>query len=1161
MSDRLFDPDTGVVLNQSESPQEPRPSRPPAPDQDHRDRIRLALNETLFVEAGAGSGKTSSLVGRIVELLRPPSGVPLRNIAAITFTEKAAAELRDRVRSELESRLAKDDLDEADRIAYAEAVDDLDGAAISTLHAFAQRVLSEHPVEAGLPPSIEVLDEISSQVAFDERWREFRDQLLDDPQFERSLLLAFSARVKIDHLRALAYAFNNNWDLLASRVPEVAAPGPVRVKEIIDRMRAVLGRRDECHAPDDTMLACLDALERFCERLERAPDDIDGVALLTQALNSTIIPKVGNKGRKDNWDDIVGLRADHKEMLELIAQVQGDAIDAVIKHLATAIRDFTLAATDLRRRTGRLEFHDLLVQSRDLLRSSNHGVQVSRALRQRYQRLLLDEFQDTDPIQIELAVLLATDPDGDSPRQPESAWNELSPDPGRLFFVGDPKQSIYRFRRADIALFLEARDRFGNPTVQLTANFRTTEPIIRWVNTTFADLIQFRTDSQPEYEPLTPTRDPAPVGPGMVLFGHKPHPPNIDAETLRDREAADVALSIRTALAERWQVSESEGTWRDARLGDFTILIPTRTSLPALERALESSNIPHRAETSSLVWSTREIRDLVITLRAVDDPTDELALAASLRSSVYGCGDDDLYTYRINHQGRWDHQAQLPESLPNGDPVGEAMTHLGDLHRRRMWMSPSELVETVIRDRKLMEQGIARGRPRDVWRRLRFVLDQARAYGDSEGGNLRQFLHWAELQSADGARVSETILPETDDDSVRIMTIHGSKGLEFPITIVSGLTTKPQRRAGTVEVAFPPGDEPAVIRLGKNLETTEYQQYVPLDEQMSHDERLRLLYVGCTRARDHLVVSTHRKEHRNDPTRDKMTSAELIAAAPEMADHRALEQPLNQGDLAPVIPAALIPAATLPPRDQWLAERDAALAVGSRQRSMSATTIAALASTQPTSPVSPDPDPVAVRPAIDPGLQKQERDLDLPPWMKGRYGTAVGRAVHAVLQTADLATGAGLAVAARAQAAAEGVIGAERTIEALAQSAIDSEVVAEAAASRYWRETYVAVPIGDATVEGYIDLLYEDPSTGDLVVVDHKTDAIDTDEALQHKLVRYRLQGATYALAVERATGRKVSRMVFLFLSPHGARAEEVLDLPAAMAEVEAIVRESSTPP
>jgi ATP-dependent exoDNAse (exonuclease V) beta subunit len=181
--------------------------------------------------------------------------------------------------------------------------------------------------------------------------------------------------------------------------------------------------------------------------------------------------------------------------------------------------------------------------------------------------------------------------------------------------------------------------------------------------------------------------------------------------------------------------------------------------------------------------------------------------------------------------------------------------------------------------------------------------------------------------------------------------------------------------------------------------------------------------------------------------------------------------------------------------------------------------------------------------------------------MKGRYGTAVGRAVHAVLQTADLATGAGLAVAARAQAAAEGVIGAERTIEALAQSAIDSEVVAEAAASRYWRETYVAVPIGDATVEGYIDLLYEDPSTGDLVVVDHKTDAIDTDEALQHKLVRYRLQGATYALAVERATGRKVSRMVFLFLSPHGARAEEVLDLPAAMAEVEAIVRESSTPP
>ncbi|MFT7649901.1 MAG: ATP-dependent helicase/nuclease subunit A, partial [Candidatus Poriferisodalaceae bacterium] len=1116
MSDRLFDPDSGEIADRE--PEAVVTKRPPAPDQEHRDRIQYALGETLFVEAGAGSGKTSSLVGRIVEMLRPPNGVALRNIAAITFTEKAAAELRDRVRSELEGRLADTTTTAQDRAAYADALDDLDGAAISTLHAFAQRVLSEHPVEAGLPPAIEVLDEISSQVAFDDRWREFRDQLLDDPRFERSLLLAFAAKVKVDHLRALATAFNNNWDLLESRVPDVDPPPTFRVTPIIDAMRAVLDRRSECQAGDDTMLPALDALERFCERLERAPDDIDGLALLSQAISSTIIPKVGNKGRKGNWDDVESVRADHKLMLEQIEQVQATAIDGVIKHLALAIRDFTLMATDTRRRTGRLEFHDLLVQARDLLRDETHGAEVSRSLRQRYQRLLLDEFQDTDPIQIELAVLLATDPDGSHPddsrpdgaqRPRNVAWNELVPDAGRLFFVGDPKQSIYRFRRADIALFLEARERFGKPPVQLTANFRTTTPIINWVNHVFADLIRFRVDSQPAYEALTPTRPSAHVGPGIAVLGEHLHPSGIDAESMRDREAADVAVSIRTALTERWQVSETNGAWRDAQLGDFTVLIPARTSLPALERALEDAGIPHRAETSSLVWSTREIRDLVLTLRAIDDPTDELALTSSLRSSIYGCGDDDLYRFRIQYRGRWDHQAALPESIDAGDPVGDAMKHLGALHRRRMWMSPSELIETVIRDRRLMEQGIARGRPRDVWRRLRFVLDQARAYGDSEGGNLRQFLHWAELQSADGARVSETILPETDDDSVRIMTIHGSKGLEFPITIVSGLTTRPQRRTGSVDVAFPPGTEPAVIRLGKNLETTDYEHYVPLDEQMSHDERLRLLYVGCTRARDHLVVSLHRKEHKKDPVRDKMTSAELIASVPELTGHRVISQPQHPDDLDPIVTAGVAPAAELPERTAWRAERDRALIAGSRQRSLSATSIAAHAHILESEPA-----------ATDPGLQKQGRDLDLPPWMKGRYGTAVGRAVHAVLQTVDLATGAGLAQAARAQAAAEGVVHAESTIAALARSALDSPTVTEAAGSRYWRETYVAVPAGDSTIEGYIDLLYEDPATGDLVVVDHKTDAVPTDEAIQYKIDRYRLQGATYALAVEQATGR-----------------------------------------
>src|SRR5436305_1310704 len=191
--------------------------RPPAPDQAARDRIGGDLATTLFVQAGAGSGKTTALVTRVVALVIE-GAAELRNIAAITFTDKAAAELRDRVRQELERRAAAEPGRAVGDRCLA-ALDQLDGAAIGTLHSFAQRILAEHPVEAGLPPRVEVLDEVSSSVAFERRWATFRDALLADPALERTLLLLLASGVQENALRALADAFDDNWDLVEERVP------------------------------------------------------------------------------------------------------------------------------------------------------------------------------------------------------------------------------------------------------------------------------------------------------------------------------------------------------------------------------------------------------------------------------------------------------------------------------------------------------------------------------------------------------------------------------------------------------------------------------------------------------------------------------------------------------------------------------------------------------------------------------------------------------------------------------------------------------------------------------------------------------------------------------------------------------------------------------
>jgi CRISPR/Cas system-associated exonuclease Cas4 (RecB family) len=227
--------------------------------------------------------------------------------------------------------------------------------------------------------------------------------------------------------------------------------------------------------------------------------------------------------------------------------------------------------------------------------------------------------------------------------------------------------------------------------------------------------------------------------------------------------------------------------------------------------------------------------------------------------------------------------------------------------------------------------------------------------------------------------------------------------------------------------------------------------------------------------------------------------------------------------------------------DTWIAEHDAAFATGIRRRFVSATALARLADAGA---------------AHDPGVAKEGRDLELPPWNKGRYGTAIGRAVHAVLQTVDLANDARLDDLAAAQAAAEGVLGFEATIVELVQAALRSETVRAACATQYWRETYVAVPVEEVTLEGYVDLVYRD-AEGALVVVDYKTDAIESDAQLATRLAHYSVQAAAYAIAVAAATGERVSRCIFLFLSPNGVREVEVAGdaLVAAIANVRALVR------
>ncbi len=1086
-----------------------------APDQAARDRIATDLAATLFVEAGAGAGKTSSLVGRIVALVR--SGVDIGSVAAITFTEKAAAELRHRLRTEL--------IGAGEHTAAA----GIDHAPIGTLHAFARRLLNDTPVPAGLPPGFTVLDELESHLAFEERWESLLDRLLDDPAPPGGVVDGGSELVELCELdnfridvggRRIATTFHENWDLVETRVRR-DDPGPWSL-DAEPFLRNVLAVCDTPVPDDDAQserLVTLRATAGAALNPQGLGDLVQRLAHLEDRCRKT--KKCGSQAK---WkragldpEGLATLRDQQQDLADQALALLQQVRDRRVEVLGAVFGRWVLESAGERAAQGTLEFHDLLVLARRLVATQPD---IRRMLHERYQRILLDEFQDTDPIQLEIAVRLASAPD--DPAQ-DGDWLDLRPVPGRLFIVGDPKQSIYRFRRADIAQYMRAADQVGADVATLSANFRSARPVLDWVNAVFGDLIAEQPDAQPAYQPLVAARPHFLDHGSVTVFGIDEHDDlgSRKAEEIRRREAADAADAVATALVDRWQVTD-HGELRPCRPGDITVLLPARTSLPALETALRDRSIPYRAENSSVVYATTEIRHLMLALRAAADPTDQLALVAALRTPLYGCSDVELYQWRRDG-GRWSIWWEPDDDTPSeliANPVGEALRHLGSLARRASRIGPADLLDALVDERRALDVALDGPDARDVWRRIRYVIDQARAWSDAGGHGLRRYLAWVHLLASE-SRNADTILPEHDDDAVRIMTVHAAKGLEFPITVVSGMTTKPRVTQSNAVVWH----RDTWTISNKQSPDPVFEDFIPIDEQMSDAERRRLLYVACTRAVDHLVVSLHRYPG-TAPSPTAESGALLFHAG---AAEAAGAQPLRPAD------------GTFEPRpgdeldldwadlDAWHDERRRAFAAARRRPSVSATFLAGEADT-------------------DPGLDKGAVDLDLPPWQRGRYGTAVGRAVHAVLQYADFATGAHLDAEAAAQCAAEGIIGMDDTVARLARSALAAPVVQRAVGTPHHRELFVAAPVGDRTVEGYIDLFVETPDGG--IIVDYKTDQWPDDDERADRIAKYRRQLAAYGVVLERILGKPVERALLVRCRPDGPAEEiEITDWSAAVDE------------
>jgi ATP-dependent helicase/nuclease subunit A len=1050
-------------------------------DEEARARTRGDHAVSLVLEAGAGTGKTTLLVERIEAMVRAGTA-GLDQVAAVTFTENAATTMKLRLRERLERARTDTRLPSAERRRVDAALEVLERASVSTIHALCAQILQERPLECGVLPGFRMADEAQADALFAAAWEEWLGERLaggDDV-----LLDALDRGIPLEgegpwgergSLRGLARTLVEERDL-----EPIAAGGAFVAETARDELLAQAGRARELAAavaPGDTLAARLALLAEHAQKAR----SLAGQDLERHLLALAAIP--ANFGFRPHWPSAEALAEGRtlakwtKEARERWAAAVGADLHG---RLVRALSAVTTLYERRKAQQGVLDFLDLLLRARNALRD-RPGVRDWFARRFAY--VVIDEFQDTDPLQVEVARLLTRDR------------------PGSLVVVGDAKQSIYRFRRAEVRLFRELTRRAtsaqGAVVLQLVQNFRSRPAILRFVNRVFAELIQASEEAdQPAYEAITPPPG-LPEEPSVVALRF-PAPPNAGGEELLTAEAGALAAFVSgVARGDEAVRDPLSGALRPSRGGDVLVLARRLTRVSALEEALEAAGLRFTVEGGKSFFDRQEVHEALAALRAIDDDADRISLVAALRSSFFGVSDRDIVCYVLAGGSLF---GPLDAERPGAEALAPAFALLAELRRLRQQVSVPFLLERLYEQSRILAALTGSRRGEAQIANLEKVAALAREASSLGVLTLRGFTRLLEDRITNARE--EPDLPATrpgDPDTVRILSIHKAKGLEAPVVALydtadsgrSGIDTVPLWSEGRIAVGFRGGCQPPG-----------WDALVRQEEKKARAESRRLLYVACTRARDLLVVPR--------PPVDAALGdfwKELVERLPAASD----------GDVR-VVDAETIPAPASAARGRelwalaaaeggdavaarWQEERRLLLEhAGERLVPVSATRLAAR-----TAP------PAAVAAGAGAGRDFGSLVHRLLEWLP--FEDAAAPRAQALAEALAPSFGLDLPAATRAAAEVRAVLGSP-LIERARQ------------ASRVWRELPLWFADGAHLVEGVVDLVFEEE--GQLVVVDYKTDAITTDQALT-QAAHHAPQVQLYGRGLAQALGLPVRERLVLF--------------------------------
>lgn len=1113
-------------------------------DKAHRDRLLNELDQSFIVEAAAGTGKTTVLIRRIVAVIET-GRARLGQLIAVTFTEKAAGEMKLRLREELEDAHRRTEGEPHARL--ARALEELELARVGTIHGLCAELLREHPVEAGVDPRFEVLSDEAMlpmrNAAFD-RW--FEQTLREPPEGVRRVLRrpGFGDTVPRDELfraftRLIEHRdFEQAWErpVFDQHLEAERALGPVwALASVTQGMRNV---------GDSWTGELLEDVARFIGDLEHretiAPRDYDHVEAQLRMLSTRSgwdSPKFHTLSFRPGLKpaDVEKLLSAAQDALKrFVRQADADIAGRLHAELKPAIAEYEREKDAL----GSLDYVDLLLHTRDMLRRSP---EVRASLQRAFTRLFVDEFQDTDPVQAEILLLLASD----DPKV--AAPLEAMPTPGKLFIVADPKQAIYRFRRADVQFFLQVKAHLltrGVALEHLSTSFRSTPGIQAAVNGAFA--LAMTGEHQAQYVALDQHRPATPDQPSVIALSvARPYSSRgtVTKGAVEESVPQTVAAFIQFLVRDSgWRVCEREQ------------LVPVEPKHVCIlfrrfvrfnddvarpyAKALEDRGIPHVLVGGRSFHSREEVSALRTALKAIERPDDELSVYATLRGPFLGATDGELLAHRAEHHRLW------PGKLPQAKPglVTEGLRLIHRLHFRRNRRPVAETVHDFLESVRA-HAGIAFWHGGDQALANVLQLADLCARYERAAGSFRGVVQRLEHEASSGD-APEAPIVEEGSDGVRMMTVHNAKGLEFPVVILAEPTYNAARRDMSHWVSGNLWAE--TIAHSAPLELLEHENEV---RQRDAEESVRLTYVAATRASDVLVVPAVADRQFADTWTEVLYPSLYPDAARAKAPNAAPGTPIKRGDtvLDPTeakqrpdeAPRAGLHLATTGKnrvvwwdpstldfdagtvkgldRDELLRPDDGSATAAEGKAAWS--TWAGQRTQRQQTASTPQVTVVTIKELTAPmvaGAIAVEQTQAVQPGRPG--GRRFGVLVHAALARVELS--------ARPEAVRR-VVELEAALTASTPEEIEAAVVAVNAAlahpllkraaalpqAEVRREAPVVHQRPDGTVfEGACDLAY--PDEGGWRVVEFKT-----DEELESHRAQYEAQTEAYASAIEAATG------------------------------------------